>query len=90
MTSNYPERLDSALTRPGRVDLKIEFTSCDYKMIKDMVKAFYNKTEDCEKIKWLKKVNCTKIRPCEVQAILNDNYDDFDNCILDLLSFCSN
>lgn len=26
MTTNYPERIDPALTRPGRIDYKIEFT----------------------------------------------------------------
>jgi chaperone BCS1 len=26
MTTNYPEKLDAALIRPGRVDLQIKFT----------------------------------------------------------------
>ena len=42
MTSNYPERLDGALIRPGRIDLKIEFPYCDAMMIIDLIAKFYD------------------------------------------------
>lgn len=42
MTSNYPERLDGALIRPGRIDLKIEFPYCDAMMIIDLIENFYD------------------------------------------------
>lgn len=41
ISSNFPEKLDSALLRPGRIDLKIEFGMCDKTMIKDIIKNFY-------------------------------------------------
>lgn len=42
ITSNYPERLDKALIRPGRIDVKIQFTKAPRKMIMEMVNNFYD------------------------------------------------
>ncbi len=36
MTSNYPERLDKALVRKGRVDLFLEFKKASSAIIKEM------------------------------------------------------
>ena len=44
ITSNYPERLDKAFIRPGRIDVKIEFTYTNRAFILDMVNKFYSKT----------------------------------------------
>jgi len=44
ITSNYPERLDKAFIRPGRIDVKIEFTYTDRAFILDMVNKFYSNT----------------------------------------------
>ncbi len=41
MTTNYPDRLDAALVRPGRVDRRIEFGYADREMISAMFKWFY-------------------------------------------------
>ena len=41
MTSNYPERLDKALIRPGRVDLIVKLGKCDTYMIKQFFDHFY-------------------------------------------------
>ena len=40
-TTNYPEKIDDALTRPGRIDLNIEFTKCSINMIKDIIQMVY-------------------------------------------------
>lgn len=42
ITSNYPEKLDKALIRPGRIDVKIEFNKATCEFIADMVNHFYN------------------------------------------------
>ena len=42
MTTNYKCRLDSALTRPGRVDITEEFKYMDYECLEKMV-SFYLK-----------------------------------------------
>lgn len=41
MTSNYPERLDKALIRPGRVDLQQDFNYCSYPQIEKMIQLHF-------------------------------------------------
>lgn len=43
ITSNYPEKLDKALVRPGRIDVKIEFKNASREFIREMVARFYSK-----------------------------------------------
>ena len=43
VSSNYPDKLDKALTRPGRIDVKVNFTKCTDTMIRDMIEHFYEK-----------------------------------------------
>ena len=42
MTSNYPERLDKALIRPGRIDLILRFGYCTLEVINEMFQSFYD------------------------------------------------
>ncbi|KAJ4993484.1 hypothetical protein SVAN01_01032 [Stagonosporopsis vannaccii] len=50
MTSNHPENLDEALTRPGRVDLRISFSLATHTQITDIFMRMYGvparKTKD--------------------------------------------
>lgn len=41
ITSNYPDKLDKALIRPGRVDVKLEFKNATRVFIQDMINKFY-------------------------------------------------
>ena len=41
MTTNYPDRLDPALIRPGRVDVKHYIGHCDFSQAKLMFQRFY-------------------------------------------------
>lgn len=41
MTSNYPENLDDALIRPGRVDMKIEFKLASKQQIRELFLRMY-------------------------------------------------
>ena len=41
ITSNFPDKLDRALVRPGRIDVTIEFRNANREFILDMVNKFY-------------------------------------------------
>ena len=49
MTTNHPEKIDKALRRKGRIDLEIEFHSCNKNQAKELFLKFYpNQEEDAE------------------------------------------
>ena len=50
MTTNYPEKLDDALVRPGRVDLKIQFTLASRTQIKELFMRMYRADEGVAKM----------------------------------------
>ena len=70
MTSNYPEKLDSALLRPGRIDINLEVGYCDKNMVMDMYKFFYKTPIDLSDITTIK-----KITPAQLNKILLDNFN---------------
>ena len=42
LTTNYPDKLDNALLRSGRIDINIELTYLDKYQAKNMFKAFFD------------------------------------------------
>jgi chaperone BCS1 len=59
MTTNYPEKLDSALIRPGRVDLQIKFTLAAHEQIHAIFTRMYSTDQDLKQNKGKTKVPCT-------------------------------
>ncbi|KAL1797139.1 hypothetical protein ACET3X_003745 [Alternaria dauci] len=48
MTTNYPEKLDSALIRPGRVDLQVRFTLATRMQVQEIFRRMYSDEADGE------------------------------------------
>jgi len=71
ISTNYPEKLDEALIRPGRIDLMIEFTKCSHKMIRDMFNGFFDYTCSEQELAQIPENVWT---PAEVSNILFKNF----------------
>jgi len=56
MTTNFKDRLDSALIRAGRVDMRIEFKHADDYQLAEYFKWFYDEEPEAEKLapEWVK------------------------------------
>ena len=72
MTSNYPEKLDKALIRPGRVDINLKLYYCDHNLVADMYKGFFNIVRDFTQ---MKKKDFT---PAKIQEILCNNFNNYE------------
>lgn len=87
ITSNYPERLDKALIRPGRIDLNIRFDNANMEMILQMLQHFYNLTAvEAKKLELDSKMDNGIFTPAEVIAVLCNNYNSVENAVANLNS----
>jgi hypothetical protein len=78
VSSNFPERIDRALIRPGRIDMIIHFKKCNRQILEEMLESFYDKKVegiDCEDYKW---------SPAEVNQILFRNFENSEKAVLEL------
>jgi hypothetical protein len=70
ITSNYPEKIDPALLRASRIDIKLKLNYCNLSMIREM----YNHTFNLKKT--FRNIKCTKnITAAEVMQIIQENFD---------------
>ena len=78
ISSNFPERIDRALIRPGRIDMIIHFKKCNATILSEMVASFYDRELEgitCEDYKW---------SPAEVNQILFRNFEKPENAVKEL------
>ena len=50
MTSNFPEKLDDALIRPGRIDLRVDFTMATRYQIRELFTRMYSPDESAKSL----------------------------------------
>lgn len=84
MTSNYPEMLDHALIRPGRIDVAAKFTRCSHATIIEMMEFFYEiqlTEEDKEQIKTYPE---NTVSPAEMGKIMFENFENYGEAIAKL------
>jgi len=82
MTSNFPDTLDSALIRPGRIDVIAKFSNCMNKTVIEMMEFFYDSPlseEDKARINVLKEEIVT---PAELSKIMFENFSNMEASIV--------
>jgi len=80
ISSNYPERIDKALIRPGRIDMIVQFRKCNRTILQEMVNNFY----DIEIVDWTTPELEYVWTPAEVNQILFRNFDKPEDAMNEL------
>lgn len=82
ITSNYPEKLDQALIRPGRIDLILEFKKANHQLITEMYRCYFEQDPDPKLVEQIKEYLWS---PAELGQILFKNYDHPEKSLTDLI-----
>ena len=82
VTTNFPERIDRALIRPGRVDMILPFKKCTRRILREMTTAFYDREVPIPEDPTLD----FKWSPAEVNQILFRNFSDPETAVRELLT----
>ena len=86
ISSNFPERIDKALIRPGRIDMIVHFKKCSQTILKEMVSNFY----DTDFENWTDESLDYKWSPAEVNQILFRNFGNPEDAIAELKTLSPN
>lgn len=78
ITTNYPDKIDKALLRPGRINFTIDFKKSDYTTMKEMLEYFYERSLPSENTFKLKENYHTT---SYISGLCISYKDDFDKCI---------
>ena len=81
MTSNYPEKLDHALIRPGRIDIIADFKKCSRNTMIEMIEFFYDVELNEKDKKSISTLKDDIISPAELGKIMFENIHEYEKCI---------
>lgn len=81
ITTNFPERIDRALIRPGRIDMIINFKKCSRSIVQEMANSFFEAQIALPEDATLD----GKWSPAEVNQILFRNFEDPEQAVRDLV-----
>lgn len=75
ITTNFPERIDRALIRPGRIDMIVNFKRCNAAITQEMLRAFYERDD------LIVEDSPGKWTPAEINQIMFRNFDTPEQAI---------
>jgi len=85
ISTNFPEKLDNALIRPGRIDMVIEFKKCNRDILRQMIDSFYDRFTDPIVFEGRDDLDY-KWTPAEINQILFRNFNDPNAAISELIA----
>ena len=86
LTSNFPQKIDKALLRPGRIDCNMELKKASLKIIKEIITYFYDLSNDILDnldifLKYKNKEIDYMLTPAEIMNICQNNIHDYNKAI---------
>ena len=87
MTSNFPEVLDNALIRPGRIDVIAKFRKCSNNTIVKMINFFYDIVLNKEEISTIHLLTPEVVTPAEMSQIMFTNFSEYTKTIEELVVY---
>ena len=81
MTSNFPEKLDHALIRPGRIDVIANFTKCSHQTMIEMMEFFYDIDLTHEEKEAISRTYEFVISPAEMSKVMFENFGNHAGAI---------
>lgn len=85
LSSNFPERIDRALIRPGRIDMIVRFEKCSRAILQQLVSSFYEQSFEDHAI-WKEESVDGKWSPAEANQILFRNFETPEQALDELMT----
>ena len=81
MTSNHPDVLDSALIRPGRIDVIAKFSNCTNETVSKMIEFFYDMKLTNDELDIINNLLPEMLTPAELSKVMFENFGDYEKAI---------